>query len=296
MNWEDAKLFLALVRGGTVRAAATLSGVGHATVARRVQALEISLGAKLTTRTATGLELTPAGEQLRDAAEQMEAVTLATERRITGQDADLEGPIRLSLVDVLATHLLMPDLKRFAALYPAIDLHVSAEYRMVDMLRREADLAIRMSHAPGDELLGRQVGLTRSAAYAHTDYLSARESPQPVGFNWVGIGNGERFPTWVRDSGLPHIPTRHDIHNVALQTAAVRAGMGIGYLPCFIGDADPELRRLDAPENYPAYPIWLVRHPDSRKTRRFKVLSDFLADAMRNHGPLLSGERPRDPD
>lgn len=289
MNWDDLKLLLALVRAGNVRRAGAQAGVSHSTVARRVDQFERQLGVRLFDRRQSGYVLTSAGEEMFAVAERVEYELDVAERRVVGLDQKLAGRIRVTMVDVLATHLLMPDMQAFSARYPDIELEVLVSYQSADLDRGEADIAIRLTARPPETLIGRQLTSLAAAGYATPAYLAAHDLSDPGEACWIGFGNGERFPRWVRQSGYPHLPARGVFDSIAVQLAAVHAGMGLGYLPCFIGDRDPALKCVDEPANFPRYSLWLLRHADTRETARLRVFAEFMAAAIDRHRPLLEG-------
>jgi len=179
MEWDDVRIFLALVRAGSVRASAAKAGVSHSTVARRVEALETRLGAKLFDRLPSGYALTAAGEDLYEVAESVENEMDAVRRRLVGQDRRLAGVIRVTMVDIIATHLLMPDLTRFNELYPDIELEVVITYEPLNLTRREADIAIRFAKNPPDHLIGHRLASAANAVYATQDYLDHHDLTDP---------------------------------------------------------------------------------------------------------------------
>ena len=291
MEWDDIRIFLALVRGGSVRAAAAQAGISHATVSRRVGAFETRMGVKLFDRLPTGFALTSAGEDLLEAAENVEHEIHSVQRRLVGQDRRLAGGIRVTMVDVIATHLLMADLTEFAKLYPDIELEVVISYEVLDLSRREADVAVRFVKNPPDHLIGRRLGTVSSAAYATQLYLDDHDLTDPESVSWIGFGSPEPFPKWVKSSDYPHIPARGVFDSMSLQLEAARCGMGIANLPCFMGDPDPDLIRLPPAEPRPSYDLWLLRHRDTRATARLSAFSEFVADAVTRYRPLLEGTR-----
>ena len=293
MEWDDVRIFLSLVRAGSVRAAAAKAGVSHATVARRVEAFELRLGVKLFDRLPSGYVLTTAGEDLIAVAENVENELDALQRRLVGRDRRLAGVIRVTMVDVVATHLLMPDLARFNELYPDTELDVVISYEALDLTRREADIAIRFAKKPPDHLIGHRLATVANAAYATHEYLDRSDLAAPSSAAWIGFGSPLPFPKWVKQSDYPHIPARGNFDSMLLQLEAARCGMGIANLPCFLGDPDPALNRLPPGEPRPAgYDLWLLRHRDTRSTARLRAFSEFIADAMTKYRPLLEGMAP----
>jgi len=289
MDWNDIKLILALIRLGTVRAAADHLGVSHSTVARRSDALETRLGVKLFDRQSSGYVLTPAGEEFIKSAEKVEDEITSLERRIVGQDRSLAGVIRLTMVDVLASHLLMPDLANFSAMYPNIQLEVVIDYEPLNLSKREADIALRFVEKPPEHLIGRKIAATMNAAYASHEYCHEHDLQSSSSANWVGYGEPTPFPKWVKQSHYPHLPAKGIFNSMLLQLVATRAGMGIGFLPCFLGDPDPLLQRLSPYTVNAGYDLWLLRHPDTRSTVRLRVFSEFITDVIEKHSSLLEG-------
>ncbi|MCC6710271.1 MAG: LysR family transcriptional regulator [Gammaproteobacteria bacterium] len=289
MDWDDLKVFLALARAGSMRAASEQAERSHATVSRRVGRFEARLGVRLFERTPRGLQLTVAGEDLLATAESVELELLAAEQRLAGHDRKLAGRIRVTMVDVLASELLMADLVKFCELYPAIELELVASSAVADLARHEADIALRFTDSPPDYLIGHKLASVASAAYASQAYIDRHDLQDPKAANWIGIGHAERFPAWVRNSGLPHLPARGAMADISLQLAATRHGLGIGFLPCFVGDSDARLVRVDAKSNYRTYSLWLLRHPDTRQTARLRVFSEFLAAAVLRKAAALAG-------
>ncbi|MEE8244600.1 MAG: LysR family transcriptional regulator [Pseudomonadales bacterium] len=289
MEWDDIRIFLALVRAGSVRAAAAKAGVSHSTVARRVEAFETRLGVKLFDRLPSGYVLTGAGEDLLEVAENVENELDGVQRRLVGQDRRLAGVIRVTMVDVIATHLLMPNLTEFRELYPDIELQVVITYEPLDLTRREADVAIRFVKTPPDHLIGHRLATVANAAYATQDYLDNHDLADPTSVSWIGFGLPSPFPKWVKESDYPHVPAKGVFDSMLLQLQAARCGMGIANLPCFIGDPDPDLSRLPPGEPRSGYDLWLLRHRDTRSTARLRVFSEFIAEAVSSYRPLLEG-------
>lgn len=291
MDWNDLRLFLALIRAGSVRAASGALGISHSTVARRVDALERRLGVRLFERSTAGYAVTAAGEHLLKAAERIESELHGVERRLIGQDQRLGGDIRVTMVDALATHLLMPHLTRFTETYPGITLEVVMSYDTLDMSRREADVALRFTQAPPEHLVGRRLVTMHMAHYAAADYLS-RHPPEDGGACWIGYARHGEFPPWVRESAYPRVPAKGVFGSLLLQFEAARAGMGMAMLPCFLADPDPTLRRLPPGVSQPSRDLWLLTHTDMRTTARLRVFCEFMVETIRGHRELIEGRRP----
>lgn len=292
MNWNDIKIFLALVRHGSVRAAATKLDISHSTVARRIESFEKRVGVRLFDRISTGYAITPAGEDVLAIAERIENELDGLERRVLGRDQRLAGDIRLTTADFLATHLLMPYLAKFTGLYPDINLEVVATYEALDMSKREADVALRFTKKPPENLVGRHLATLSTAAYASVEYLRTHELGAGSTASWIGYSGQSHHPKWVRESDYPHLPTRGCFESLLLQLEATKAGMGIGMLPCLIGDSEPTLRRVPPGLPRPAYELWLLTHRDVRTTVRLRVFAEFLSGAIFRERAKLEGLPP----
>src|SRR3954453_16181202 len=144
IDWDDIRHFLAVARGGSVRAAAEALGVNHSTVLRRIAQLEERLGAQMFEKLPSGYRLTAAGEDVLELANQMEASSHQLETRVFGRDQSVRGLLRVTLAPPLATHLLMPDFAEFARLHPDIELEISSSGELANLINREADVAIRV--------------------------------------------------------------------------------------------------------------------------------------------------------
>jgi DNA-binding transcriptional LysR family regulator len=294
MDWDNLRVFMALAREQTVRAAATALGVSHSTVSRRLEAFERELGVRLFERQPDGFVLTPVGEDTLQTAERLEESIDGLQRRVRGQDASLHGDLRVTMPDLLAAKLLMPDLVAFGERYPDINLEVAISYTTFDLARREADVAIRITRDPPEQLIGRKVITFARTAYASRDYL-ARHDPQhqPESVTWIGWDDSTRHPRWVRATAIPNAPVRGRMNNAMVQLAACKAGMGLAMLPCFMGDSEPELARVPPGRPEPAWDIWILTHEDLRATARVRAFMDTMAEAFHRHRDLLEGRRPQ---
>lgn len=294
IDWDGLRLFLELVRQGSARGAAQALGVSHSTIVRRVERLESELGATLFDRDFTGYRPTAAGETLLVSAQKAEDAILAADRQLRGQDAQLTGEIRLTTSDIIANYFLMPELPIFAQQYPDIDLTVLVSYDVFDLARREADLAIRFiggGRNPPEDLVGRKLVTATSCYYASEQYL---EEHDPRANNsdarWIGWGDLQRFPDWVRQSPFPDVPAFGHFNNGMLQATATQAGLGIAALPCFVGDVLPGVVRIPDCPPYANYAIWMLSHPDLRDAARHRTFRAFIADVFERNKDVLTGD------
>ncbi|MEM7025485.1 MAG: LysR family transcriptional regulator [Pseudomonadota bacterium] len=297
MDWSDLRIFLALARGGSVRSAGKVLTMSHSTIARRIDGFEGRLGVRLFDRQPTGFALTAAGEELLETAERVEEDISGAERRLVGKDAKLRGEIKVTMPDALGTHLLMPDLAAFSTRYPEIELEVILSYDQLDLSQREADVALRFarpSQGPPDSLVGRRVLRVAQCAYASPDYLERHDLRSAAsGACWIGWSDQGPYPEWVRQSAFPNIPVRGRLHNVLIQIEGTKQGMGLGMLPCFIGDCEDELVRVPGATPELLFDLWVLSHEDLRSTARMRAFRDFICAAIVRQKELLEGRRPR---
>ncbi|MEM1418897.1 MAG: LysR family transcriptional regulator [Myxococcota bacterium] len=271
-DWDDLRIFLATMRAASLRRAARELGVSRQTAARRLAQLEARLSLRLFERRADGLHATAQGAALLAVAEEAERAMSAVARAADALDDTLRGPLRLTTPAVVAAELLMDDLVAFARRYPEVDLQLSGSVALEDLARRRADVAIRFmppGQPPGFDLAGRRVGVAFGAVYGE-------------GESW--IGQAALDPALVAATPFAHLPVRGSITEGAVLRAACVAGMGLTFLPCFLGP--PELRRTDP---VPMFDIWVVVHQDLRRTPRFRVFRDAMVEALKAKRDRLEG-------
>lgn len=293
-DWDNLRYFLAVARKGSIRGAATTLGVNHSTVSRRIDGFEKKLGVRLFERFSSGYLVTPAGEEMRQSAEQIESQVAIIDRRVVGRDSRLCGLLRVTLHDSLAQKLLMPDFAAFCAQYREIELELLISNSMANLARREADIAIRISNDPPDSLIGRRLLKYANAIYASHDYLKTHDfSCGGKHLTWVGWNDTVPDPQWVRESPFPKAPARNRIIHPMMQMEAAKAGMGLAMLPCFLGDTEPGLARVPPGAAIPSRDIWLLTHEDLRHTARVRRFLDFMARAILARRDLLEGRCAR---
>jgi DNA-binding transcriptional LysR family regulator len=291
IDWDDVRYFLAVARGGSVRAAAGRLGVNHATVLRRIAQLEDRLGTQMFEKLPSGYRLTAAGEEVLELAKQMEASSHQLETRVFGRDASVRGLLRVTLAPPFATHLLMPDFADFARAHPDIEMDVLSSGELANLTNREADVAIRVVYdrktlplnlrgLMGPELFG--------GVYISRDRLAAWRAGAPDPIRWIVISS-HGIPDWasegaVRTAGAPFRTTDGET-----QIAAVRQGLGMTTLPCFVGDADPLLARVPGAELHIYGTLWLLTQGETRKTKRVRLFTEFVSHRLAAHAPLLAG-------
>jgi DNA-binding transcriptional LysR family regulator len=292
IDWDHLRVFLAVLRAGSLRGAARMLGLNHATVNRRLRALEAGFGSKLFDRTRDGFAPTQAGEDLLEAAERVEDEMFKAQRDIAGRDADLSGEVKVSLPYAIMKGFLAADLCSFSQLYPGIDLDLELTDRFSDLARLEADVSIRMAYDVTDDVVGRRLVQYSKTIYAAPDVaknLDPMSSTLDESGIWIGWHGGDGDNSWVRGTLYPNLSVRHNLPHHALQAEFARAGMGLTMLPCFLGDPEPGLVRVPGAAPVPDRSIWLLLRHDLRRTARVRAFVDFIAAAILDHRALLEG-------
>ena len=280
-EWDQLRFFLAAQRAGSLRAASELLGVNHATVDRALRRLEKTLGTRLFDRTASGLSLTSAGSALVGNAEEIERQTLLISRRLTGLDAVPAGPVRVSVAPAFAQGLLAPMLPAFTEAQPEIDVIVIGTNRISDLSRHEADVSIRVARSVEDDVVGRRVVRYVTSAFASPDYLACHPGltvGDGAGAHWVGWDVNDTG--WIRSSPFPKAGQRHSLPELHLQIEAAAHGLGIAWIPAFLGDADQRLVRVPGVQPRPDRSIWILLHQDMRRNARVRAFVDFVVASL----------------
>lgn len=276
LDWDDVRVFLAVVRASSARKASAELGVSRPTVTRRLTAMEARLGLELFERRADGLHPTQAAMDMMPAVERAETAMLGVALAAQAANQQMRGPIRVSVPAVVAADLLMDDLVAFANRWPEIDLIFSGSYQVSDLAQGEADVAIRfqpLAVPPDETLTGRKVGNAYMAIYGE-------------GNNWIGNRGATEDRAWVERTKFPRLPIRHAIWDGEILRSACIKGMGLARMPCFM--ADERLRRRSKPE--PGLDVWVLVHPDLKRNPRLRAFRDAMTDALRRLEPVLQGK------
>lgn len=290
LNWDDMRYFLALCRQGSATGAAKVLGVNHTTVTRRISALEKDIGTRLFSVSRSGHEMSQAAENLYSHALKMEEISHAIDREVFGQDAELRGPLKITVSHDVAERLLIPFLPDFKDAYPCIDLDILTSTGLVDLAAREADIALRLTAKPPDYLVGRQVLPMRHGVYGSSNYIkSLSEKTKLVLFR----GDPER-PEWVQQH-FPDSEIAMRVDDVSTMAAAVVSSMGLARMPCYVGDAEPSILRLNLTLTPSTWGIWILSHVDLKSSARVRVAREFLIDVIEKQRTLVLGEESRYP-
>ncbi|MGM0584620.1 MAG: LysR family transcriptional regulator [Pseudomonadota bacterium] len=287
MNWDDLRYFLQVARTGRLTSAARALGVDHATVSRRVAALESALGARLFDRSPRGYALTEAGRLLLPTAEAMESASIAAAQEVGGRQHDLSGAVRVGMPEGAASHLVTEAATALCEQHPRLELQIVALPRTFSLSQREADFAIVVTPPVAGRLRIRKIADYRLRLYGAESYLAAREPKTPEDLRrhrLVGY-----VPDLIFDKGLDYLSEIAGAASPALastsllvQLELVLAGGGLGVLPDFMARRHPTLRPVlpEATEITRAY--WLVLHQNTAELARVRRTSRAFAEAMRD--------------
>lgn len=291
MNWDDLKFFLMVSRTGSIRGAAAALGVNHATVSRRINSFEQSLGERLFERSAKGYVCTAIGQEIYREAADLEDRLSSVERRVAGKDKTMRGDIRVTLPDLIGSHLLMPDFSDFCQLYPDIELEILDSMTPLNLANREADVAFRICDEPPEYLVGRKLANMHRACYVARNLLPQLKCEADYAkLNWIGWSDRMRRPVGKVGKEYPKLESKHKIMDVTLQLEACRQGMGVGVLPCACADNDPDLVRIPPYTSEKKYTLWVLYHPDLRKNAKVQTFVRFMIERINEKKPLIEGE------
>jgi len=288
MNWDDLKIFLAVAEAPSMRIAAKKLRVSHSTVSRRIETFETDLGVRLFDRASDGYKLTRSGEELLPVARSTDENLHSFGRAVAGRDSELEGQICVTIPGVIAISYFMPHFLDFMRQYPDIQLKIDDSYELFDLSRREADVAVRFTNKPPEHLIGRKLGKMYQAVYARKDYLEQHDpTAADSTAKWIGWGHPEERPSWIDNTPFPHLKVAGHFDNMVIQYQAAKAGVGLGYFSCIVGDMDPDLVRLSEPS--PQMDVWLLSHRDLRTSERMRVFRQFFQERQPEIEAALAG-------
>jgi DNA-binding transcriptional LysR family regulator len=278
MNWNDLRYVLAINRGRTLAAAGRMLGVDDTTVARRLSALQETIGVRLYQRLADGvLQPTTSGERAALHAERIEREIGMLAAALSGADDSASGAVRVTSVPIIVNHILVPAAGILLKRHPRLELELIADARDLSLTRREVDLALRLARPKtgGTRVRARRVGAVRYEVYAASS-CSPREA--------------RRLPWITYDEAMAHLPQARWIAAAAGNDASVRvndaeavleaviAGLGRSLLPCVVADRDPRLRKLGGQSGTPALTreLWLLAHSDLRTLGRIEAVVRWI--------------------
>ncbi|AJE46331.1 LysR family transcriptional regulator [Celeribacter indicus] len=281
-DWDSLRYILAVAREGGLSGAARVLGVNHATVSRQLAKAEEAAGVRFFTRLASGLQPTEAGQVAIAHAEEVEARMVALDMALAARDETEEGELKVTIPPLVAENHFAEDVKAFKELHPAIDLQILGATEVLNLHRREADVAIRVTHSPEESLWGRMVTQQRAGWFAspafieeYRDVLEGRDNetrlPYIAFLAWASTNPAGLF------SDLPNCRVAMRTDDMVTALALARQGVGMVRTAHFLGESDPALVRVPELALTDHVPIWVLTHPDLRHVPRVTEFMRFIA-------------------
>ncbi|MEM1288301.1 MAG: LysR family transcriptional regulator [Pseudomonadota bacterium] len=276
LEWADMPYLLSVCEAGSLAGAARTLGVNHSTVFRRIEAVEARLGVRLFERLARGYVMTPAGERFYERATLLCAGMDEIERELGGQDLRLEGPLTVTTTDSLL-HCLAPLFAQFRQMHPDVELRLLCDVQALDLMQRNADIALRPTNAPPEHWVGRNLSKLSFATYAHRDYWKLVQDKDAEDYHWVVLGDDlNQSPMSKLTLRCKREPAKSTVLNTMMSVFdMVNAGFGIAAMPCYLGEKHDQLVRIHGPDDSTNWHLWLLAHPDVRRSARVNAFYDF---------------------
>lgn len=286
-DWSLIHSFLAVLDHGSLQAAARFIQASQPTVGRHVAELETQLGVVLFERTGRGLVPTRMALQLAEAARNMQAGANQLSRTLASAQNQTSGTVRITASVPVAVHLLPPLLAELRQRQPGTQIELVSSNQISNLLRREADIAVRMVRPDQGSLVARKLGQVKLGVYAHRNYLT-RHAPlrQPQDLLQHALIGNDADPAILQGFAAAGYPVTRDLFvlrsdDYIVQWQAVRAGLGIGFAPAYLASREPEvIEVLPGQLKVPALPMWLAVHREIRTNARIRQVYDFLAEAL----------------
>ena len=285
-DWSLIRSFLAALDQGSLLGAARALHSSQPTIGRHIAELESQLGVVLFERTGRGLLPSEMALRLADAARSMESGALQLARSVSGAQAGVSGTIRITASQPVACVLLPPILAKMRLALPEVQVELVVSNEVSNLLRREADIALRMVQPDQATLVAKRIGKVSLGAYAHRDYLRRRGTPkQPIellAHELVGLDQSETIIQGFAAFGYPVQRNQFALRTDDLMAywEAVRAGLGVGFIADYVARTDSAVVPLLPMLKVPAIPMWLAVHREIRTSRRIREVYDFLGDAV----------------
>lgn len=299
MQWDDLRYVLAVHSTGSVAAAARQLGVSNVTVFRRIKVMEKQLGIRLFDRTRKGYVATSPALEMARQAERIENEVGALERRIWRQDEELSGVVRITAPDSTGAFVVVPLLAELQKLYPKITIDLILDNRVLNMSKRDADIALRPTTAPPENLIGHRAAPLVHAPYAATRLLPRAKSRDKdiANLPWVGLDSsfgGNRVTTYQRylDSHANAGRIILRVNSMLAMAHAIKAGVGIGVLTCIGAVRLGGLVRVGPVIDELRSDLWILTHPELRNVARVAGVYAFLRERITQMRPMFLGESP----
>lgn len=282
INWDNLRFVLMVANKGSIAAAARALDVNRTTVLRRIGTFEEDLNCRIFDRSDSGYVLTPEAEKMINAAREVENTLFNMQRQIAGHELKLEGELRVTTTDTLMLSVLGPHLASFQQKHPHIVVDLLITNSILDLRRRDADVAIRPTGHPESSLVGRRLSDVEFGVYAAPDFLSGVNQKSIFSERWIGLADSllsTPVGSWFLESiDTQNICMRSDSF-VAIRIAA-ESGIGLALLPTYLGDSSPSLIRIAAPTSDLTVGLWILTHPDLVRSARVHAFVEHISAAL----------------
>lgn len=287
-DWDSLRYVLAIARAGGLSGASRALGVNHATVSRQLKRLEDTAGTRLFTRLPTGLTPTDAGEEAIRRATAIEVEVNALSLSLAAGDDTAEGPLTVTVPPLVAGTGFADDVAAYRAVYPRVDLTILGTNEPLNLHKRDADIAIRVSRDPPESLWGRVATKQRAAWFATPSFIKAHPLTGPVPVVSFRAYDSALPPSLVAQAPEAFVSSTTDDMVSAL--ALVQAGVGMARMPYFLGDRTPDLMRVPNIGLIDYMPIWVLTHPDLRQVPRISAFMRLVVEGFASRSDLFLGK------
>jgi len=300
LSWDDLLYVKAIADARSLGGAAQSMGLTHSTVWRRLGQIEDNLRSRLFVRSKSGYTLTPCGEDMVWLANRIAEDITTFERRTAGQDLRQSGELRITTNDMVLLHLLTNVLAGFRRAYPEITLDIIVSNTLLNLSKRDADVAIRATYQESRSLLGRCISPIAWAVFGANSLEGTRFNllADPARHTWVAFADDTalgRSTKWLKDHGVDESRIVYKVNTLLGIAEAVANEIGLALLPCYIGENTPGIARLSPPLPELEGQLWIVAHPDLKRTGRVGAFLDFCeAEMVRRCAPVCSSSPAED--
>lgn len=286
VNFSDIQVFLTVAQLGSLVGAADKLDINHSTAFRWLKRFEEHIGHKLFDRSNNHYVLSEAGHAIFTTAENIVSEMTALSMTVDCLDNQLLGEVTVTSADAMVLGYLPEVIQRFHQAYPGLTIHLSSDNHFVNLAKREADIAIRPTHSPDENMVGRKAASMVFGLYASPMYVEKYGIP-----DIKAQGRGHRLcdydsslshlnaAKWLKDH-MGHADVVIKLASTVSLTQFAKAGMGLAAIPCFLADNDPNLVKVIEFEQYIASDIWILTHPDLRHSPKIRAVFDFIFDAI----------------
>jgi DNA-binding transcriptional LysR family regulator len=292
LSWDEFRLVKSIAEARSLVGAAERLGVNHSTVFRRLAAVESAVGARLFERARAGYEPTAAGEEMIALASTMAESVLEFERRVAGRDIKPTGELTVTVPGAVGLHFMPAIVAQFQAQNPGVVVELIMTNQTLDLSRRDADVAIRLTNDPPETLVGRRICTARWAVYCRGDLVAGLGAEQIESAAFIGFGDGMgpgSARRWIEAHvGSERIVARANSTHCMLALAL--EGLGAALLPCFLGDRSPDLTRVGYLLPEIDLGLWMLIHADLRRSPRVRAFMDFAGAELTKQRRVIEGE------